>query len=339
MADFSSGLGGLLGGGAKYLSDTDARLRANIARQRAADELALGQGLNSVGESLDRFGSAFGSAYSGGQPVTTAPRSAATPSVVVPVPPPTTAAVVPPARGTVSDLGGHGVLLAESPVPGAPPVEPAEAPPHMRYTDRSGKWHEWTPGQKTSGGLGGASPDELVGLRARAMRTPDFPDLNHYEPSSDPRFAYTAPSPLFSLSQAGIAQDEEARGERAARYGGMRQEAIEEQQQNAQIDDPLGLEMKRKLLNLELERMHGAAAIERQYPDPRKAVALRQEADGQANANKLAALQEHLRSKGATSEEIDAAAKKFIVDTAMEGALRDGDYAKLAALLKEQGPV
>ncbi len=103
---------------------------------------------------------------------------------------------------------------------------------------------------------GASGEPEYAGLRARSARpAPDF-QMDPTMPSSTDRFRFET-NPLFSLSQAGIAQDEAARGERAARYGGMRQEAIEEQQQNAQLDDPLGLDLRRKMAGIEMEKVYG----------------------------------------------------------------------------------
>jgi hypothetical protein len=205
--------------------------------------------------------------------------------------------------------------------PGSSPLANPDAAPaagltpeasHMRYTDRQGKWHDWAPGQESSGlsMAARAKPEELSGLRAHAQpMSRDFPDTQAYTKTAAEE-AGMGPSrmvrnPLLALSSGQLQRDAGVLGEREARYGGLREAALGRQGQDLrglqleeQMKDPLGYGRLDRIAQIERDKAYAVnrdkASIQSAAERERASSYLRDAgAIDEEEATKIAALEAH----------------------------------------------
>lgn len=204
--------------------------------------------------------------------------------------------------------------------------------PGLRYRVGGGEWRSYD-GSAPNVGRGVATP----GLIANAFRGSDAPD-------------WRGPSGLRSAAQMeqdigardlldetyGV--DEEAeRSVRAINARRLAAQALREEQAAARESvDPYGIQehVARKMAEFQASRMDPQ--------EQRRAAADARRASGaQVQAQRLARLRERLAEGNATPEEQEAAISQFARSTALEAAMeeaqRTGNFASLAALLRETG--
>lgn len=165
------------------------------------------------------------------------------------------------------------------------------------------------------------APYTHVGLRQRAMQqAPEFPDLQqytkNYTPSAPDNYgrphggaeSYITKDPLLSLSAGQLAQDEGVRQEREGRYGGIRQAALAQDedelkrlQLSEQMKDPLGITREMNTLRARAENS----------PEAQKLGGAQAEKDRQlkvikAHADYMAMQNDALRRGALTQEQYNA---------------------------------